>query len=138
MTKKLKVAIIAALALVCVIFTACIIQHELPPRAAPWGTPNSNTGDFEGSAPGYQSDIEVTIRLVNGNIVEVEIDVSRETTIFMNMNNLPQALEERVLATNSFDFTPDAFSAPTTVRAARDAGRAALLSIPGVPPDYFE
>jgi len=129
----------AAFALVCLALAACIIQHEVPPLRGAWGTANSNTGSFTGSAIGYSGgEVGVYIRLAQGVIVEVRIDVSTQTPVYMRLDNLPQALESRVRETNTFDFSPDAFTSATTVRAARDAGRQALLQVPGVPPNYFD
>ena len=132
-----KLFFFAALASLCLLLAACIVQHELPPLGEPWGQPTFS-GSREASEPGYRSDVGVYIRLANGIIVDVAIDVSGESPLYMVLDNLPRALEERVLATNTFDFSPDAFSSASTVRAARDAGRRALLSIPGVPANAFD
>jgi len=138
MKKKITAPLVVAFLLVCIMFAACITQREQLSRASAWGYP-PYTGFIEKSEPGYVGfPVRVRIDLEHGVIVAVDIDVRYQTPEWMQLDNLPYALEESVLATNSFEFDIDAFASASTVRAARDAGRRALLDIPGVRQDIFD
>lgn len=137
MKKRFLGLFIAIFSLLGILFASCSNQNE-PPSRVYWGYP-PYTGFREKSEPGYIGfPVRVRIDLEDGVIVAVDIDVRYQTPQWMLLDNLPYALEESVMANNSFEFSIDAFASVSTVRAARDAGRNALLDIPGVPQDIFD
>jgi len=130
MRKKYGVTL-AALALVCLLFAACPTEHkfELDVREALWGIPPFS-GYVDGEQFGYRSTVTVRLYLDGGIIVDAVIDPSRESTGFWE--GLPAPARERIVASNSMNITLDGLGGPTTTRAVIQAGRNALLEIPGV------
>jgi len=136
MKKKYSV-IFAALALGCLLFTACPteLRHEsVAARGEPWGVPPF-TGDVRGEARGYnvRSPIIVRLYLVDGIIVDAFVDPSRESPGFWE--GFPAPTRARIIASNSMNISIDGLGGATTARAILQAGRNALLEIPGVTAD---
>jgi len=145
---KKKYALIAALSLTCLMFTACIIEHDLPDMGGGggdhlWGrtVENPETGEeefevFPGpSLPrtrgnGYRNlPVFVTIYIEDGRIIDVDFDMRSQTPA--NVGGVRARLMPWILRTNSFDFPVDIVSRATdTVTGLQEAARSALLASP--------
>ena len=137
MKMSFKVMPITILALVCLGFTSCIIEHQEIPleTRGGWGEPPF-TGTRTATANGWFEDgVTVTITLTNGVITSFNIDASRESPGF-GMMGVVEATPI-IQVTNSFDIPGslhiDGTSGAThTLRGIVRAGTQALLQIPGV------
>jgi len=143
MKKRFTFISIVALVLVCLMFTACPTEFELPPAGAdnPWGTMVTNdvTGEEEfvpysgprsSRAFGYQSMVDVTFTLSNGTITNVVIDSSGESQTLSAVRRVPTDLPPMIRRANSFDFPPNVVSGATvTVMAVQRAGNQALQGL---------
>jgi len=131
--KKKYAVIFAALALGCLLFTACPteLRHEpVTARGEPWGEPPF-TGSAEGRAIGFQSLVIVTLHLNEGIIYDAVVDPARESQGWWE--GFPAPARARIIASNGMNITLDGLSTgTTTARAIIQAGRNALLEIPGV------
>ena len=131
--KKYKFPIFALLALICLTFTACFIEIDLPPPRGPWGTPPFSTpAPITGRALGYGGLVSITFELVDGYITSVVLDLTSESRAEAArvQANLPGIIE----SSNSFDFAVNVISRATiTTTAVRNAGRQAMIdNVPGV------
>ena len=136
MKMSFKVIPITILALVCLGFTSCIIEHQEIPLETrePWGIP-PYSGTRTATANGwFENSVIVTITLANGIITNVHIDASAESAGFREMA-ISQATPI-IGVTNSFHIpgaVVDGVSGATyTLRGIVRAGSQALLQIPGV------
>jgi len=127
---------VAILALACLVFSGCIIEHQEIPLVGrePWGNPVFS-GSRESTANGWnENGVIVNITLTNGVITRVDIDVSRETFGFREMAEV--FARPIIEASNSFDIPSAAIDGATgataTLRGIVMAGSQALLQIPGV------
>ena len=106
-----------------------------PPPSPPWGIPLF-TGTSEGSAFGWAGPVGVFITLENGFITEVDFDLSTETPAFVS--RIPAMLRPIIKQRNSFNFPDIITGATVTTRGIIEAGRQALLNIPGVTDDDID
>ena len=107
------------------IFLSC---NRTGNRKTPWGDPPFS-GVVSGSATGYYPDLRVTLTLENGIITGVDLDLSRETASFARGPG--QEAPELIKTMNSTNVDTIA-GASETSRGIREAGKEALLQIPGV------
>jgi len=127
---KKRLVLIATLALVCLMFIACPIQHsfDAPPTASPWTSPGSDapiTNAIDGAAPGFGGNVGVRIFLSNGLITRVDFDISAETDSFTH--SIPGVLEPHIIRFNSFNFCDFIVSGATrTTRGLKEAARDAF------------
>ena len=145
MRKRFTLIIVAALAMLCLAFAACFTEAELPAIEGGWGydpeTGEYFSGEVSGRAAGFggPNAVGVTIYLVDGFIITVDLDLARETSTWAN--RVREILPGIITRTNSFNFTDGIVTGPTapiTVRGVREAGRAALLDIPHVYEDDLD
>jgi len=137
MKKRLRLVVIAAL--VCLIFAACFLEFEQPAPGSVtggWGSPAFFTGRVDGSGPGYNGNVIVTIDLVNGFITDVDFDLRTQTASFTR--TLPNRLRPIILRTNSFNYPDATGGASLTNRGIKAAAREAMLKIEGVTEDDLD
>ena len=94
----------------------------------PWGNPPFS-GTVSGTARGHSPGVEVTLTLVNGIITEVELNLSRETAAFARTPG--REAPGLIIEMNSTNIDTIA-GATETSDGIREAGKQALLKIPGV------
>jgi len=147
MKKKFTVIIIAVLAAVCLVFTACPIENDDPILVAGdvWGTPGENTGTFSSTGHGDNTAgqptghnlVTVHVELEGGRIVGVVFDLSRQSPEYIRWH--PSRIPPHILGTNSFSDIPlDIVRGAThTTMGIIQAGNRALLTVPGVDSDTF-
>ena len=134
--KKKYYAILTAIVLACLMFTACPIEHRHEPepaRVEPWGYPEPFNGYVQGQAFGYRSWVIVRLYFEDGIIYDAFVDPSRESVGWWE--DLPVPARLRIIESNSMDITVDGLAGPSTTRAFFLAGERALLDIPGVTAD---
>ena len=110
------------------VLTGCASSGDSAGKGSPWGAPPF-TGTVTGTARGYAPGVEVTLTLVNGLITEVVLDLSRETAAFARTPG--RDAPGMIIAMNSTNIDTIA-AASETCRGIREAGKQALLKIPGV------
>jgi len=75
----------------------------------------------------------VRLYLTEGIIVDAYVDPSGESPTYWEL--FPVVARHRIIANNGMNFTLDGLGGATTARAIIQAGRNALLTIPGVTED---
>ena len=132
--KKIRILIITVLVVMCVLFVACFIENE-PPNydtvQGGYGEPLYDGPPIEGTGQGHNGPLKVTITLENGKIKDVELNIGGET--YSNTRRIPNVIPPIIIRTNSFNYASNIVSGATyTGRGIKEAGKNALLQIPGV------
>jgi uncharacterized protein with FMN-binding domain len=132
MMAKKFIVMIAVLAALTLMITACIIESDptdIVANETPYGVPPYSGPPVEGTAHGY-GQVKVVVTLVAGFITNVEIDAPVDSASFGK--RLVDQVPPLIVQANSFDIDVLSRSSLTFTKAGIiNAGKAALAKIPG-------